>query len=140
MHFSVDPQIPVGGRSFGSAATAASSHHGRRPPHFRLRWRQRAAVVLGWPALLAAVVAAPGQKVARWQNWTPSFPLIVPGGRALSAIQGKEGLQFCSVAQRSNRPEAIRAKRIRSKNLATAIWQPCLGRRRWRRRRCRPAC
>ena len=37
--------------------------------------------------------------VARWQNLIPSFPLIAPGWRAWGgAIQGKEGIQFCSVA------------------------------------------
>ena len=40
------------------------------------------------------------------------------------AIQGKEGIKFCSVALRSHSPEAQRAKHIQSKNLA--IWQPCL--------------
>ena len=38
-------------------------------------------------------------KVARWQNLIPSFPWIAPGWRAWGgAIQGKEGIKFCSVA------------------------------------------
>ena len=39
--------------------------------------------------------------VARWQNLIPSFPWIAPGWRARGcggAIQGKEGITFCSVA------------------------------------------
>ena len=36
--------------------------------------------------------------VARWQNLIPSFPWIAPGWRAWGAIQGKEGIKFCSVA------------------------------------------
>ena len=39
-----------------------------------------------------------GAKVARWQNLIPSFPWIAPGWRAWGAIQGKEGIKFCSVA------------------------------------------
>ena len=37
-------------------------------------------------------------KVARWQNLIPSFPWIAPGWRVGGAIQGKEGIKFCSVA------------------------------------------
>ena len=62
--------------------------------------------------------------VARWQNLIPSFPWIAPGWRGGGAIQGKEGIKFCSVAQRSHSPEARRAKHIRSNNPAIAIWQP----------------
>ena len=49
--------------------------------------------VVGWrvPTLIAL-------KVARWQNWIPSFPWIAPGWRVGGAIQGKEGIKFCSVA------------------------------------------
>ena len=36
--------------------------------------------------------------VARWQNLIPSFPWIAPGWRAGGAIQGKEGIKFCSAA------------------------------------------
>ena len=36
--------------------------------------------------------------VARWQNLIPSFPWNAPGGREEGAIQGKEGIKFCSVA------------------------------------------
>ena len=37
--------------------------------------------------------------VARWQNLIPSFPWIAPGWRAwVGAIQGKGGVEFCSVA------------------------------------------
>ena len=36
--------------------------------------------------------------VARWQNLIPSFPWIAPGWRAWGAIQGKEGIKFCSAA------------------------------------------
>ena len=50
----------------------------------------------------------------------PSPHALHPG-----AIQGKEGIKFRSVAERSHNPEARRAKHIRSKNLAIAIWQPC---------------
>ena len=35
--------------------------------------------------------------VARWQNLTPSFPWIAPGWRARGPIQGKKGINFCSV-------------------------------------------
>ena len=38
-----------------------------------------------------------GGKVARWQNVIPSFPWIAPGLEGGSAIQGKEGIKFCSV-------------------------------------------
>ena len=40
----------------------------------------------------------PVAEVARWQNLIPSFPWIAPGWRAWGAIQGKEGIKFCSVA------------------------------------------
>ena len=36
--------------------------------------------------------------VARWQNLIPSFPWIAPGWRVGGAIQGKEGIKFCSAA------------------------------------------
>ena len=38
------------------------------------------------------------REVARWQNFIPSFPWIAPGGGLGGAIQGKEGIQFCSAA------------------------------------------
>ena len=53
-------------------------------------------------------------EVARWQNLIPSFPCIAPGWRAWGAIQGKEGIKFCSVAEWSHSQEARRAKHIRS--------------------------
>ena len=37
-------------------------------------------------------------KVARWQNLTPSFPWMVPGWRAGGTNLGKEGFKFCSIA------------------------------------------
>ena len=37
-------------------------------------------------------------KVVRWQNLVPSFPWIALGWRAWGAIQGKEGINFCSVS------------------------------------------
>ena len=37
-------------------------------------------------------------KVARWQNLIPSFPWIAPGWRAGGAIQGNNGIKFCSLA------------------------------------------
>ena len=40
------------------------------------------------------------------------------------AIQGKEGIKFCSEVYRSHSPESRRAKHIQSKNPAIAIWQP----------------
>ena len=48
--------------------------------------------------LSEAVVVVTGDKVARWQNLIPSFPWITPGWRVWGAIQGKEGIKFCSVA------------------------------------------
>ena len=38
------------------------------------------------------------KSVARWQNLFPSFPWIAPGVEGGGAIQGKEGITFCSVA------------------------------------------
>ena len=42
--------------------------------------------------------AAIATMVTRWQNLIPSFPWIAPGWRAWGAIQGKEGIKFCSAA------------------------------------------
>ena len=64
----------------------------------------------------------------RWPDgkiWALPFLGLRQGGGCGGAIQGKEGIKFCSVAYRSHSPEARRAKHIRSKNLAIAIWQPC---------------
>ena len=36
-------------------------------------------------------LVSPSTKVARWQNWIPSFPWIAPGWRGGGATQGKEG-------------------------------------------------
>ena len=73
-----------------------------------------------------ASVAVRARKVTRWQNLIPSFPWIAPGWRAWGA-QFKERKGSNLAAQRSGaivqKPE--RAKHIRSKNPATAIWQPC---------------
>ena len=66
--------------------------------------------------------ATPGIKVSRWQNLIPSFPWIVPGWRAWGRNPRKGRDQ---ILQHSHSPEARRAKHIRSKNLAMAIWQPC---------------
>ena len=60
-------------------------------------------------------------KVARWQNLIPSFPWIAPGWR-LCGRNPRKGRD--QIMQRSHSPEARRAKHIRSKNLAIAIWQP----------------
>ena len=62
-------------------------------------------------------------RYATLQNLIPFFPWIAPHALHPGAIQGKEGIKFCSVAQRSHSPEARRAKHIRSKNPAIAIWQ-----------------
>ena len=37
-------------------------------------------------------------KVARWQNFIPSYPWIAPGRRAGGATQEKGGIKFCYVA------------------------------------------
>ena len=58
--------------------------------------------------------------------WSLSFLGLRQGGGHGGAVQKKEGIKFRSVAQRSHSPEAQRAKHIQAKNLATAIWQPCL--------------
>ena len=44
-------------------------------------------------------------KVARWQNLIPSFPLC-QGEGCWGAIQGKEGIKSCSAAQRSHSPSS----------------------------------
>ena len=50
------------------------------------------------PAVLDVGSVVVPYKVARWQNLIPSFLWIAPGWRAWGAIQGKEGVKFCSVA------------------------------------------
>ena len=57
-------------------------------------------------------------KVARWQILIPSFSLDCARVEGV----GDQILQR-SIAE----PWSRRAKRIRSKNLAIAIWQPCRG-------------
>ena len=42
--------------------------------------------------------------VASRQNLIPSFPWIASGWRERGAIEGKEGMKFCIIAQRSNSP------------------------------------
>ena len=58
--------------------------------------------VAGQPNMLCCWIAGSGAKVAkvaRWQKLIPSFPWIVPGWKlVVGAIQGKEGIKFCSVA------------------------------------------
>ena len=49
-------------------------------------------------ALSELVVLVLLDKVARWQNLIPSFPWIAPRWRAWGAVQGKEGIEFCSIA------------------------------------------
>ena len=68
-----------------------------------------------------------GTKVARWQNLIPSFPWIAPGLEGVGA-QSKErkGSKFAAQHSGAKVLQAQRAKHIRSKNLAKAIWQPCL--------------
>ena len=69
-----------------------------------------------------------GRQGCRMANFDPFLSLEVElrqGGGHGGAIQGKEGIKFCSAAWQSHSPEARRAKPIRSKNLAIAIWQPC---------------
>ena len=46
----------------------------------------------------ALSLQTPEAKVARWQNLISSFPWIRQGGGHGGAIQGKEGIKFCSVA------------------------------------------
>ena len=54
--------------------------------------------------------------------WSLPFLGLSRGGGRGGAIQGKEGIKFCSVVL-----HAQRAKHIQSKNLTIAIWQPwCL--------------
>ena len=53
-------------------------------------------------------------KVARWQNWIPSFPCAPTP----STVAQSNGYGVAIVLQ------ARRAKHIPSKNLAIAIWQP----------------
>ena len=72
------------------------------PPTIRpliLRQQQRAHAHAQHPLFLFLLCIYFGAralaKVARWQNLIPSFPWIAPGWRA---IQGKEGIKFCSVA------------------------------------------
>ena len=71
-------------------STALNSAPGIVGPDSRLR------DVVSDVRLVVDVV--PGDGVARWQNLIPSFPWIAPGWRAWGAIQGKEGIKFCSVA------------------------------------------
>ena len=47
--------------------------------------------VLTWTVAVLFLIQG---SVARWQNLISSFPLIVPGWRA---IQEKEGIKFCNV-------------------------------------------
>ena len=95
-----------------SGATASRGRSRRRP---RCCWRRSSP----WPWKRGGL---PDGKIRS----LPFLGLRQGGGRG-GAIQGKEGIKFCSVAQRSHSPEARRAKHIRSKNLAIAIWQPCFG-------------
>ena len=48
-------------------------------------------VSLGW-------AVHPAHKVARWQNLIPSFLSLRRGGGRGGAIQGKDGIRFCSAA------------------------------------------
>ena len=69
-------------------------------------------------------------KVARWQNFIPSFPSIAPGWRAWgggSNSRKAKGSNFAAKRSGAMVLQSRRAKRIKSINVTIAIWQPCLG-------------